>query len=116
MTTKVQESRKSRKPAKPVARTIRKTAPGQVVITVGGLGDSYGLAEVPCGGAFDGRGFVVEKFGSADGPYHVFLSRSGQDDTCDCPGGTYRGRCKHMHGLRKLLELGKLDDTPAVGG
>jgi hypothetical protein len=115
MTAVATRSRQTRPARSPVARTIRKTAPGQVTIKAGNLEDCYTLVEIPCGGAFDGRGFVCEKFGAAE-PYHVFLSRNGQNDTCDCPGGTYRGKCKHVAGLRALLSRGRLDDTPAVAG
>ena len=39
--------------------------------------------------------------------YHVRCERPGLA-TCDCPGGTYKGRCKHSAAILKLIELGKL--------
>lgn len=106
---------KSTRPArKAVARTIRLLRPGRVSITVGKVEKEYEVREFPVGGAFDGRAFKVETFGSES--YNVFLSRSGQDDTCDCAGFTYHSHCKHQAGLKALLSRGKLDSTPALNG
>src|SRR5438309_1178946 len=91
---------------KPVARSIRVLSPGRVVITVGRESDEYTVTEFPAGGAFDGRAFRCEKFGGE--AYGVFLSRSGQDDICECRGFQRWSRCKHRDGLRCLLSRGKL--------
>jgi hypothetical protein len=60
----------TRKPRtrKPVARTIKLTAPGRVVITVGKEAAECDLAEFPVGGAFDGRAFRCSKVGRRSGP------------------------------------------------
>jgi hypothetical protein len=108
MTTTLQSPARTRKPA---TRGVRLTAPGEVVIRVGTVETAYSVTEVPCGGAFDGRGFRCHKAG-ADEPYDVFLSRNGADDTCDCKGFSRWCRCKHVAALRVLLSGGKLDDTP----
>ena len=80
--------------------------------------DVYHVEEVPCGGAFDGRGFILERTDeaiAADGPdadqtYEVFVSRNGQDDTCSCKGFVAHSRCKHRDALRSLIEAGEIPD------
>src|SRR5438105_2159845 len=61
---------------------------GLLVTTVGGLVTGYRCTEFPT--PFDGRAFVLAKvFGGSDpacDTYHVFLSRNGQDEQCECRG------------------------------
>lgn len=61
--------------------------------------------------AADGRGFSCCKAGSA--PYSVFLHRNGQDWSCTCEWATYRGACRHYHGLLSALHNGWVDADPA---
>ena len=104
-----QQSRKSRK-AQP--RSIRVLSPGRIVIRVGNNEDEYAVTEFQVGGAYDGRAFRCERFGGDT--YDVFLSRNGQDDTCDCRGFEAHSRCKHRDGLRALLTRGLLDNIPSL--
>ncbi len=56
-----------------------------------------------------GQAFLLEKHGNgtkSNEEYHVMLEADGH--SCSCPGGTYKGRCKHQDAVIKLLELGKL--------
>lgn len=84
---------------------------------------SYGVAEIPVGNGFDGRGFHLVKLADHDGEqvltdesYDLFVSRNGQDDICDCKGHTYSHHCKHVDAMRFIIERGILDlatDAPA---
>ncbi len=38
--------------------------------------------------------------------YNVCLN--GEQSTCDCPGHSYRGRCKHVDGLTVLRQRGSI--------
>jgi hypothetical protein len=68
----------------------------------------YTLEEIPVGNGFDGRGFTLRK---DDGEhYSCFIAANGQDSHCDCPGGTYAHRCKHVDAIRELIVAGRLDD------
>jgi hypothetical protein len=102
--------RPSRQSRKPVTRTIRVLAPGQILIRVGKVEREYTVAEFPCG--IEGRGFRCERFGAQ--AYDVLLAKNGQDDRCDCLGFEAHGNCKHRDGLKTLLERGLLDETPAL--
>lgn len=104
-------SKSTRKPRKPVARSIRVIEPGRVVITVGKLSNEYAVAEFICG--VEGRGFRCERFGAEH--YNVLLAKNGQDDRCDCMGFEAHGHCKHQAGLKALLQRGLLDNVPALG-
>lgn len=73
-----------------------------------GRGDvcSYTVGEID---AFPGaKAFELVKLDLNDGDiYHVRVVRSDLA-TCDCPGGTFKGKCKHSAAVVKLIALGKL--------
>jgi hypothetical protein len=101
-------ARDARKPRPRPRRSIRLVlgshpdGHGLVWITVGKKVDPYWLSCLPA--AAGERAFCLEK---PDGQiHHVALLADGQ--TCDCPGFTYRGRCKHVAGLAALVHAGKL--------
>lgn len=74
--------------------------------------ETYTLTEEPTD--WDGRAWRCHKFG-APAAYDVFLARNGQDDACDCAGGTYHGgrtRCRHVLAVRAALENGWLGPLP----
>jgi len=108
------EPRKVRKPrAKPERRVrlaVQLNADGQnglITITVGKSVEVYYLNRV----ASDwGMGFSVEKIGGTEGPYHVNIDANNK--TCDCKGHSRHNHCKHVDGLAKLIQVGKL--TPAT--
>lgn len=77
-----------------------------VKLTTDSASDYYTVREIDC--EIGGRGFAWTKSEIAvtETVYHV---RVTPDNTsCDCPGGTYRGRCKHADATVKLIELGRL--------
>lgn len=73
-----------------------------------GRGDvcNYTVQEID---AFPGeRAFAIGKLDIDDAAtYHIRLTRPGTAQ-CDCPGGTYKRKCKHADAVLKLIELGKL--------
>ena len=108
----------SSKPRKPVERFLSfiPLAGGRsaLILHVGKLTQGYWLSEV--GSAIGGRGFELEKVPTREGEketYHIHVSADGAA-TCDCPGGTYHGHCKHADAVRKLIERGTL--PPAGAG
>lgn len=67
--------------------------------------EDYRLTELPVD---FGRGFELVKTGSDFGKtYHVHLDRE-LGNSCTCPGGIYRGTCKHLTAVTTLVELGRL--------
>ena len=95
--------------AKPT-RTIRlvrspaKDGVGVFGITAAGRSQFYVVVEVPC--EIGGRGFAVHRLGQ--GPlYHVRVGRP-EDCSCECLGFLRWGRCKHVQGLRALIQQGQL--------
>jgi hypothetical protein len=104
MTT--QRSASGGRTRKPVSRTLRWEATegyylGRLTLTVGKEVDAYLVREVEVGADF-GRGFAVEHL--TDGQsYDVNVTTPANYSTCDCPGHTYRGRCKHCDALISLI-------------
>jgi hypothetical protein len=66
----------------------------------------YVVEEIPC--EIGGRAFRLSKQWGVpiEASYHVRLSAEG--DTCDCPGGCYVGRCKHISALAHFVANGEL--------
>jgi hypothetical protein len=66
----------------------------------------YVIEPVPC--EIGGTAFRLSKqWGVAvEETYHVRLSCEG--DTCDCKGGCYVGRCKHVAALAHFVASGQL--------
>jgi hypothetical protein len=94
----------------PPARAIRLVRPptldgvGVFSVRVGEESTFYTLREIPCD--IGGRGFAVHRLGLG-ALYHVRVG-DPQDCSCDCPGFTYKGRCKHVLGLLALVKRGQL--------
>jgi SWIM zinc finger len=101
-----------------VKTAIRPKIKGLVELYRTPEGDSWGILNVAiCGeatlywvrriGSDFGDGFELQKFSTfGNDIYHVHLSNEGH--SCDCPGGTYHGRCKHMAALAKLRDHGRI--------
>lgn len=69
-----------------------------IMINDGKKREAYQVDDVPS--QIGGRGFQLTK--ATDGAvYHCRVA--GQFSTCDCPGGTYRGACKHLGALQALV-------------
>jgi hypothetical protein len=62
----------------------------------------YTFHEVRCD--IGGRGFVVHRLGLGS-PYHVRVG-TPSESSCECPGFTYTGRCRHVLGLQALMRQG----------
>jgi hypothetical protein len=90
---------------RPVETQIEYDAP-VLAIRKGKAEDLYTVRELPVGAGFDGRGFALLKDRTGE-HHHTFVARDGSD-SCDCPGGTYTGRCKHLDALRHLMTAGRL--------
>jgi hypothetical protein len=101
-----QTSRPARKPLPrriAVVQGLRGANAGVVRIAVGKKVDHYAVArlDVPVGSAWELRKYGAD---GTDDPYHAFLS--GEESSCDCAGGSYVGRCKHLDGLLALAARG----------
>jgi hypothetical protein len=113
--TTILEVRSAVKPRTRPARTIRllaylpRSRSGMFRVTEGKEVALYHFAEV---GADYGRAFLVEKAtpgGSAVlERYHANLGGEGEPATCECKGHSRYGYCRHVSGLLKLIEEGKL--------
>ena len=57
-----------------------------------------------------GQGYRLEKQSmETERPVEVYdVLLNGRRSSCDCPGFTFHGRCKHLDGLRSLAAHGKL--------
>lgn len=64
----------------------------------------YAVREIPC--EIGGRGFAVHRLGLGT-LYHVRVGEPA-DCSCECKGFLRHGHCKHVQGLRALLEAGQL--------
>lgn len=93
-----------RKPVRRAAMILRPEpqGPGAVEIALDRLERAYLLT--PFASDF-GRAFQLEKIGTTT-VYNVLLD--GHDSSCDCPGFTYTGHCKHLDTIRELVAAGRL--------
>ena len=70
---------------------------------------AYKVVEVPCGGAFDGRAFRLDKPENEPGTdpeesfYHTFIGRNRVNRLCECKGFGRTGHCKHCDAVEALL-------------
>ncbi len=80
------------------------TDPGMVEISVHGRRQFYQLRRRL---ASWGRAFTLTKLGTAT-TYDVNVGQTADTSTCDCLGNIRHGSCKHVSGLRALLDAGKL--------
>lgn len=108
---------RQRKPAERSLAVVIRPSAGQplalVRITQGKEVKHYWVEAVPSDW---GRAFKVQRPGHEDGrctTYNVCLEENGQADSCDCPGNTFGGKCRHVSALRVLDSLGQL---PAEDG
>lgn len=53
-----------------------------------------------------GQGYEVEKRFADSEVYHVHHGHHGM--TCDCPGGTYKGNCRHEAMVKEAIAKGLL--------
>jgi hypothetical protein len=91
-------------------RTIRLTRSpvadgvGVFCITAAGRSQFYAVVEIRC--EIGGRGFAVHRLGQGN-LYHVRVGKP-QDCSCECLGFLRWGRCKHVLGLKALIQQGEL--------
>jgi hypothetical protein len=106
---------KASRPRKQPARSIRLALaprngrPGVVDITVGHETIGYFVQPMPSdfGQAFELHKFSPAVAGDADAElYRVNLD--GQRSTCECKGFLRHGHCKHVDGLKALVDAGQL--------
>ena len=99
MTTKPKPARTIR-----LVRTPAGDGVGVFCVTVGELSSFYAVREIRCD--IGGRGFAVHRLGLGE-LYHV---RVGEpcDSSCECLGFLRHGHCRHVLGLRALIEKGLL--------
>src|SRR6185436_16036170 len=79
-----------------------------LTIRVGDESQDYHLTRIPCD---DGEGWHLDKIdenGHVLAEYDVNLYPSNGHHACDCPGGTYRGSCRHISSLVALHRAGRL--------
>ena len=79
-----------------------------LTIRVDDESQDYHLTRIPCD---DGEGYEVEKVdsnGHVLATHHVNLYPASGHHSCDCPGGTYRGTCRHLLALVALEKAGRL--------
>jgi hypothetical protein len=78
-----------------VAKKVKKPAGVALVLCI--RRDRYRLREIPT--EIHDRAWEIRK---KDGTvYHLSQDGDGTQ-ACDCAGGTYRDKCKHMESLRRL--------------
>src|SRR5947208_13144700 len=94
------------KPARTI-RLVRSPAAdgvGVFCISTGWESQFYTVVEIPC--EIGGRGFVVHRLGMGT-VYHVRIA-APSENSCECLGFLRWGRCKHVLGLRALIQRGAL--------
>ena len=64
----------------------------------------YTLREIPCD--IGGRGFAVHRLGLGN-LYHVRVGEQ-RECSCECLGFLAHNKCRHILGLRALIERGKI--------
>jgi hypothetical protein len=65
--------------------------------------DVYALERIKCD--IGGIAVLVGKQDGSGERYHVHLDRT-IGDSCTCPGGTYKGACRHLDMMREALRCG----------
>ena len=81
--------------------------PGVLRLTVGKKPQFYTFQEIPC--EIGGRAFAMHRLGLGE-LYHVRVGQ-GTDCSCECLGFLRHGRCKHVMGLRALIEHDRLGEA-----
>lgn len=112
-----------RPPARSVEYFPEQPGEGLLVLQVGNKPTGYKLTETRVGSDWSGRGFkLVKVFGGSDKEaeaYECFVPKDvAEVPICGCKGFLYHFRCKHIDGLRAIIESGQLDcrepETPAT--
>ena len=99
-----------------VKRTIRLIRPpditgvGIVCLTMRAKQAFYAFQEIPC--AIGGRGFAIHRLGLS-GLYHVRVG-APEDCSCECLGFLAHGHCKHILGMKMLVDQGTLNGEPGT--
>lgn len=100
---------------KPVARTLAVVEAdpfggGLVRLTIRGEQSLYRTREIPCDPEFGPFGFQYQKLApdhsTIGTPYSLSVSSRDPAEaviTCDCPGHTFHGFCRHADSLRVLM-------------
>jgi hypothetical protein len=87
--------------------------PAVIRITARGNAADYLLSELPADNAAGEHGYQLVKLAPDGEPtqtvYNVLLNLRTNAHTCDCPGGSWRGRCKHPGAVAALLWGGRAD-------
>jgi hypothetical protein len=100
-TTATRPPRQRKKPQRFCSLTRAEEGTRTLTLRVGKKADAYDLHEIA---ADYGKGLELTK---SDGAvYHVNLD--GLASSCDCPGHTRHGHCKHVDSLAALAAAGKL--------
>lgn len=76
------------------------TEPGILCLTARKKPTTYIFKEIPCD--IGGRAFAIHALGNGV-LYHVRIG-DGTDVSCECMGFLRHGRCKHIMGLRELMQ------------
>ncbi len=92
------------------ARSIQLVRPttsdgtGVFCVRQGGERSYYAVHEIPCD--IGGRGFAVHRLGLGT-LYHVRVG-TPEECSCECLGFLRHGHCRHVLGLRALIQNGLL--------
>ena len=60
----------------------------------------YAFTEIPC--SIGGRGFALQRL-DKDQRYNVRVGKP-EESSCECLGFLAHGHCKHIEGMRTLME------------
>jgi hypothetical protein len=64
----------------------------------------YAFKEIPC--AIGGRGFAVHRL-DVNELYHVRIGKA-EECSCECLGFLAHSNCKHIRGLKSLVDVGAI--------
>jgi hypothetical protein len=107
----------NRKPGSRLVAVLEQPTPdtdgwGALQITVNGKAATYLVRFIPCELGAGILGLEVEKLDAelavAEERYHVAVDPFQGFHSCECKGFLLWNRCKHVDGLAKLVELGRL--------
>lgn len=79
-------------------------ATGQLAITQDGRTEVYSVS--PLNNDFGSLAVRMEKSSDPDATYDILVDE--QSVSCSCPGGTYRGACKHASAVLALAARSEL--------